>query len=358
LRIDPDPDFGRIECVLRRQGEPDRVPLFELFSNIQDEVLQAIGRHVDPPPAGAADTARVDWELEQHAAYMLALGYDYINVRAGNFRFPQAERPTAMTAQGTRGYLLGSTHTIENRRDFEAYDWPDVSAIDLRAFERAPRFLPPGMKVITMGPGGILENVMWLLGYEGASYLLYDDEPLVRDMFEAVATRIIAYFDRVASLDVVGAVVLGDDMGFKTQTLLSPEVYREHLFPWYRKLIATVHSHGKPAILHACGNLKEVMPDLISCGWDARHSFEDAIQPVWEAKAAYGNDIALLGGFDMDKICRLSHAEIRTHTRYLIQQCAPGGGWALGTGNSVANYVPVDSFLTMQEEGYLAGSYG
>ena len=57
----------------------------------------------------------------------------------------------------------------------------------------------------------------------------------------------------------------------------------------------------------------------------------------------------------MDKICRMSEDDVRAHTRLLIQRCAPGGGWALGTGNSVANYVPSGNFLAMMEEGYLAG---
>ena len=43
LKIQPDPDFGRLEKVFRRQGEPDRVPFFELFSNIQPDVLDAMG---------------------------------------------------------------------------------------------------------------------------------------------------------------------------------------------------------------------------------------------------------------------------------------------------------------------------
>ena len=42
-------------------------------------------------------------------------------------------------------------------------------------------------------------------------------------------------------------------------------------------------------------------------------------------------------------------------TRLLVERCAPGGGWALGSGNSVANYVPVDNFLAMLEEGFRAG---
>jgi len=228
--------------------------------------------------------------------------------------------------------------------------------VDYSPLEKVAEFLPEGMKVIGRF-SGILENVMWLLGYQGISYLLYDDQEFVRAMFAEVATRIITYFDKLASFDVVGALALGDDMGFRTQTLLSPEVYRRYVFPWHKRLVETVHRHGKPIILHSCGNLNEIMEDIIDCGWDAKHSFEDAIEPVWQAKEKYGERIALLGGFDMDKISRMSEAEVRAHTRFLIEKCAPGGGWALGTGNSVANYVPVENFLTMLEEGYMVGSY-
>ncbi len=216
--------------------------------------------------------------------------------------------------------------------------------------------MPEGMRVIS-GHTGILENVMWLLGYEGISYLLYDDEQLVADMFEAVARPIIEYYDAVASFDAVAAIKMGEDMGFRTQTMLAPEVYRKYLFPWHKKLVDTVHRHGKTAILHACGNLEMIMEDIIACGWDARHSYEDAIEPVWEAKKRYGDRIAILGGFDVDKISRMSVEEVREHTRLLIDKCAPGGGWALGTGNSVPNYVPVENFLAMLDEGFVAGVY-
>ena len=355
LKIKPDPDFGRLEKVLRRQGVPDRVPFYELFSNIQPDVLQLIGKAGEPPDAGSSDREREDWALQQHITYMFSLGYDYVNACARNFGFPKEERPTVTTEQGERSYITAAAHTISDRRDFETYPWPIMSEIDYSPLERVGEFLPDGMKVIVNGPGGVLENVMWLLGYEGISYLLYDDEDLVQDMFDAVSTRIVAYFDTVASFDVVGAMALGDDMGFRTQTMLSPQLYRKHVFPWHKKVVETVHRHGKPALLHACGNLTEVMDDIIACGWDAKHSFEDAIQPVWEAKAQYGDRIALLGGFDMDKICRMSEEQVRAHTRLLIERCAPGGGWALGTGNSVANYVPVGNFLAMMEEGHLAG---
>ena len=355
--VEAEPDFGRLLRVLRREGEPDRVPVCELFSNIQAEVLAAIGRAEELPPPDAPATEREAWAVRQHVTYMVALGYDYVNCGAGGFWFPKAELPRGTTPQGDRAYYLASSHTIASRQDFETYPWPNAAEADYSPFERMAEMLPEGMKVITGGPGGVLENGMWLLGYEGISYLLYEDRELVRDVFDAVGSAITAHIERAAAIDTVGAIMLGDDLGFRTQTLLAPDTLRELVFPWHTRIVEAAHRCGKPAILHACGNLAEVMDDIIGCGWDARHSFEDAIEPVWEAKARWGDRIALIGGFDMDKISRMTVDEVRRHTRLLIERCAPGGGWALGTGNSVANYVPVENFLAMIDEGHRAGIY-
>jgi len=339
-----------------RKGPPDRVPFFELFSNIELQVLQHIGRFRQTRHSSPGSDDEEFRLIQQQIGYMYYLGYDYISLYPKNFDFPRNAPPKTVTAFGEREYHTADFHTISCRRDFDNYSWPDPSELDYSNFEQAIKALPEGMKIIASF-SGVLENVMWLLGYKGTSYLLYEDEQLIEDMFAAVGSRIVAYYDNVGSLEAVGALLLGDDMGFKTQTLLSPEVYRKYLFPWHRKIVQTAHRKGKPVILHACGNIDEVMEDIVACGWDARHSFEDVIEPVWEAKEKYGHRIAILGGFDMDKICRMSQQEIRAHTRFLIGKCAPSGGWALGTGNSVADYVPVENFLAMLEEGYRSGFY-
>lgn len=354
--IGSKPDFSRLEKVLRREGTSDRVPFFELFSDIEADVLRAIGKWMDDTSDDLTKSEKEAVRLRNHITYMESLGYDFVNFFAKGFEFPRNKMPTAMNDGGEREYHQANSFTIASREDFEKYPWPDMSQADYSLLETVGEQLPEGMKVIASF-SGILENAMWLLGFEGISLLAYDDERLVYDMLEAVGTRIIEYFDRCASYEIVGAVQMGEDMGFKTQTMLSPDMLRKYAFPWHRKLVDAVHRHGKPVILHSCGNLSQVMDEIIECGWDAKHSFEDAIEPVWETKAKYGDRIALLGGFDMDKICRMTQDEVRKHTRFLIEKCGPGGGWAFGTGNSVANYVPVDNFLTMLDEGCRAGWY-
>ncbi len=81
------------------------------------------------------------------------------------------------------------------------------------------------------------------------------------------------------------------------------------------------------------------------------HSFEDTIEDVCELKGTWGQRIALLGGIDVDFMCRATPEQIRERVRKTLDICMPGGGYCLGSGNSVANYIPVDNYLAMMDEG-------
>ena len=83
---------------------------------------------------------------------------------------------------------------------------------------------------------------------------------------------------------------------------------------------------------------------------DAKHSFEEVILPITEAKRLYGDRLSLLGGMDVDLLARGSEADIRAKTREIISVCLPGGGFCLGVGNWVTDYIPVENYLMMLDE--------
>jgi uroporphyrinogen decarboxylase len=149
------------------------------------------------------------------------------------------------------------------------------------------------------------------------------------------------------------ALWMGDDMGFKTGTMISPRHLRKYVFPIQKQIAAIAHQKGLPFLLHSCGNLEAVMEDLINeVGIDAKHSFEDVIEPVEQFSARYGNRIAVIGGVDLDLLARGTEEQIRTRTRQILTACAPSGGYVLGSGNSIANYIPPRNFLAMLDEGW------
>ena len=78
--------------------------------------------------------------------------------------------------------------------------------------------------------------------------------------------------------------------------------------------------------------------------------YQDTIIPVTEFKKRYGNKVATLGGVDMDKLCRLDEESLRKYIRGTLDECMPNR-YALGSGNSIVNYMPVKNYLIMLDEG-------
>ena len=113
------------------------------------------------------------------------------------------------------------------------------------------------------------------------------------------------------------------------------------------KVIGVIHAAGKPFLLHSCGNIFNVMDDLIGAGIDAKHSNEDQIAPfpVWVER--YGDRIGNFGGIDTDAVCRLPEKEMRKYIEDVIGACSGHGGFAFGSGNSIPDYVPAGQFLRM-----------
>ncbi len=161
-----------------------------------------------------------------------------------------------------------------------------------------------------------------------------------------------ASIQRMLEFDRVKIIWGSDDMGFKTGTLISPDDLREFVLPGHKVMAQMAHETGRPYLLHSCGNLTAIMDDLIEdVGIDALHSFEDTIISIISIKEQYGDRIAVLGGIDVDFMCRASEHEVRKRVRHTLTKCMSGGGYCLGTGNSVANYIPLHNYLAMLDEG-------
>lgn len=327
------PKFANLLAVLRREL-PDRPTLFEFFLNERLYKKLAGAAYTDSP-----DLLRRSRMLV--AAFSRA-GYDYATVPGSAFAFETGQRDQDQTIS------LNQNPLIVDRKSFDAYRWRDPDDFDYSVLKHVAPDLPKGLRLIACGPGGVLENVISIVGYDNLGLMLYDDPGLAADIFENVGRRLVRHYEKCVAHETVGACISNDDWGFKTQTMLSLEHMRQYVFPWHQRIVEAIHAAGRPAILHSCGQAEDIMGDIIKAlRYDGKHSFEDAILPVEQAYLKWGRQIALLGGIDLDFICRSSAAAIQQRAAAMLALAAPSGGYALGTGNSVPDYIDDEKYFAL-----------
>ena len=349
------PDFQRFTRTITT-NQPGPVSIGDLYADV-DTVGNFLGEKVldwaslisssdhKPTMSVLKDGYKL---IGQIIRFCCLTGWDYAFsfslIPFPGFSMQLADNTSAEVEEGKRGWMDDNRGPIMSWDDFEHYRWPEnFRAINIMSRIMAKR-VPVGMKVMVV-PGGMFE---WTT--RPISYALVDQPDLVDAVIQKVSDTIYAVVEDIMEEPNIGGIFMGDDLGHFSGTFVSPKVLREKFFPHTRRIVDLVHAAGKVFILHSCGNLQGVMDDLIDMGIDAKHSFEDKIMPVEEVYARYGDRIGIIGGIDMNLMAGGSEEEVRRRARQVLDSCASKGRYVLGTGNSIANYIPLRNYLAMVDE--------
>ena len=349
----PKPDASEFIDTLAGKTRPGRVPLVEYI--IDDVVMKPIaadllGRRWVP---FAADRESRRAYLDTMVEFWYRMGYDFVRYEE-SLPLPDRRNAVADTAPGStkqREWTDEHHGVIETWEDFEKYPWPSVSEYDFSSFDYLNARVPEGMGIVLSHGGGVFEHLSWMMSLEGLSMALFEDPALVKAVADRLGGLMVGFYKQILDYPNLVAVFPGDDMGYKSATMISPAHLRQYTLPWHRQFAAMAHERGIPYFLHSCGNVIPIMEDLIvDVGIDGKHSYEDAIVPVQDFQARYGERIAVLGGLDINILSGKSVSEVRAHVRFLLETCGGRGRYAIGSGNSVPSYVPVENYLAMIEE--------
>ena len=360
-RLERRPDFQRfLRAVTTREAGP--VPVGDIFADFET-VGNLLGQRVlDYSALAESPDGRLPWKVvvdglryvDQTIHFCLRTGWDYAYCFS-LISFPAVPHQLAPNTSrevrgGRRVWMNDNQGPIGNWQDFERYRWPDNPRSTNALAHAMAKRVPDGMKVLVI-PGGVFEWTTWLMGLVPFSYALADQPDLVDAVIQKVSDTIYAVIADLMDEPEVGGIFMGDDLGYAAGTMVSPAVLRAKFLPQTKRIVELVHSAGKVFVLHTCGNVCAVMDDLCAMGIDAKHSFEDKIMPVEEAYRHWGGRIALIGGVDMHLLVTGDEVQVRRRTREILDVCGPGGHYVLGTGNSVANYVPLRNYLAMVDKG-------
>jgi uroporphyrinogen-III decarboxylase len=335
------PDYTNILKVLHNQ-RPDYLPLYE--------------HHIDAPFISKClgekleITSEKPSELEDYyrktIGFWSANGYDAFDYEAAICEiFPD------------HGAILGGRlGPIQTRQDFEKYPFSELPEIFWKKYiphlEAIRKVMPEGMKAYGGCGYGIFESAQDLVGYESLCVMQYLDPDLFSDLFAKIGELYSMLWSKMVEeySDIFVFFRMGDDLGHRLSTMLEPDTIRRFILPNYKNVIDIVHNGGKKFLLHSCGNIFELMPDIISLGIDAKHSNEDQIAPFEKWIELYSKQIGLFGGFDLNLlILEKPEAVYRTVLEKGTQYRSAAKGYGLGSGNSIPEYIPVDGYMAMIE---------
>jgi len=188
--------------------------------------------------------------------------------------------------------------------------------------------------------------------------------------------RAAAFLDRAVELhlenlkrflaavgDSIDIIVFGDDLGMQNGSQISPQMYRELFKPRHKlmwetaKKLAPAGRGGDPkrpvirVMLHSCGSIRSLLPDLIEAGMDAMNPVQISTSGM-EAeglKRDFGRDIVFWGGgCDTQSVLRsASPAEVRDHVRRQVQMLAPDGGFVFQQVHNILAGVPPANIVAM-----------
>jgi uroporphyrinogen decarboxylase len=347
-----EPDFERFRIAVLCQGEPDHVPFADV-TVYQGHKAFLVRR----PIQGLAD------ELE----FARRVGYDFVSVNMGLHRAPALTnamegRHHTVDKIGPgetveRRWVAGRMGAITNEAEFEAFEWPDPDTFNYSVLAEADKILPSNMKVILV-LGKVFNPVWWLMGFEQFGLAVYDDPGLVERMFERVGGIQCQVLERALEHRCVGAHWHADDVAFNTSLMVAPGVLRRYVFPSYRRMVDLCHAAGALAIYHSDGKLDPIVEDLIDMGFDGLNPIQPEAMDIVELKRQVGGRLGLLGNIDLSyTLTRGTPKEVDSEVRKRIRELAPGGGYCLGSANSVPDYVPFENYMAMRDAWLKYGRY-
>ncbi|MCD6520490.1 MAG: hypothetical protein J7M05_11280 [Anaerolineae bacterium] len=330
----------RVEAALRLE-EPDRVPYCELGV---DRALAAklLGWEETDQ---AADLEKNTYTLEEAKAIAARLKLD-------NICYVLRAPVYAEKLPGQDGRLFYGEGLIRTEKDLARLEFPDP--YDDALYEEAEFFAAcKGEYSLWFVTRLGIFPTMLSMGMENFSIALYENRSFVEQVLDAYCSWIEVVAERICQLDF-DVFVSTDDMAFKSSPFFSREVFCELVLPRYKRIASKITI---PWVLHSDGNISPFVDDLLDLGIAGLHPNEKGAMDIRAMKQKYGDRLCLLGNVDLNLLGMGTPAEVDREVRDLIRDLAPGGGYIVTSGNSLAGYLLPENVLALAEAVQKYGLY-
>lgn len=351
----------RVVCALSLE-EPDRVPLYDLISNLR--VLEHYaGQSITPQNADetvplavsrAVDITRV-WLPQPTGRRTDERGFVY--ERKTPFNEWVVDRPFHNVQEAT-AFVKNEIQRLESEQPSSRYGdvLTQMFQIRMQMKDKYRGTVLPADTAMEALSGAYLT-----LGLDLFVYLENEEPHLVKRWLQTLHQQTLNRILSEEDCHKISRVAwIFNDIACKERLIFSPDYLQEHnMFQHVADICHIYHSYGLKVIWHSDGYIRPIIPDLITAGVDALAPIEiGAGLDLKDLKTSFGDQVAFVGGIDLRKLRFGSIGEVRRATLDALLTMGPGGGFILGSDSEeLLDILPLENVITMQETAKECGRY-
>ncbi len=208
--------------------------------------------------------------------------------------------------------------------------------------------------IIGLFGGNLLETGQFFWRNDNFLMLLAADPDKVHAFLDRLVEIHLANLDRFLGAvgEHIDVILFGDDLGMQRGPQISPAMYREYFKPRHKAMWARAKELADiKVMLHCCGGVRELMPDLIDAGLDAINPVQISCAGMDAAglKRDFGDAMVFWGGgCDTQRVLLTgTPEEVRDHVRQQVRTLHPGGGFVFQQVHNILVGVPAENVIAM-----------
>jgi len=171
----------------------------------------------------------------------------------------------------------------------------------------------------------------------------------VDELFDALTEYNLAIVEELVKYDLDG-ILFGDDWGQQRGLLFGAPLWRRFVKPRIARMYAAVKQAGKVVMIHCCGRVQELFPELIELGLDVFNPFQPEVMDPVEMKRQFGDRLAFYGGLSIQKLLPFgTPQQVRDEARRLADAVGRDGGFIIAPSHDMPGDIPAENVAAFVE---------
>lgn len=238
---------------------------------------------------------------------------------------------------------------------FTPYDWIDEPGFWEMLRAKTLELRQKTDKALLLGVGcNLFEWGTFLRRIDNFLMDLFLEPDQVHKLLDALMERHMEFLAKVCTAvgDIVNILKFGDDLGTNTGPFIPNETYQEFFLPRHKQMCEFVRANsGAHTMLHCCGGIYELIPDLIEAGFEILNPIQiNAINmEPGKLKLEFGRDLTFWGGGinTQSVLNRATPDEVKKHVTQNLEAFYRDGGFVFNTVHNILSDVPPQNIVAM-----------